>query len=201
MVTPAVLRLDTDEKVVLEAPGLSAPTEANILVQDFPQKRKVLFQVRKQLNPAEGMMAIATVKVCPHPVSPNPNPNPNPIHSMVLCSQDCTQTLRKWGGNNPALFAGPTIWDIRAVYPWDGGVFLLRDPHGTILAHKKHLFLHTKHRSGVGVGHSPSNKIRLCAGSGGVCRGYILKSHFYINKTPKTFLFRAKNEAWGFPGQ
>lgn len=63
MVTPAVLRLDTDEKVVLEAPGLSAPTEANILVQDFPQKRKVLFQVRKQLNPAEGMMAIATVKV------------------------------------------------------------------------------------------------------------------------------------------
>ena len=132
---------------------------------------------------------------------PNPNPNPNPIHSVVLCSQDCTQTLRKWGGNNPALFAGPTIWDIRAVYPWDGGVFLLRDPHGTILAHKKHLFLHTKHRSGVGVGHSPSNKIRLCAGSGGVCRGYILKSHFYINKTPKTFLFRAKNEAWGFPGQ
>uniref|UniRef100_A0A8B9TC73 Complement C3 n=1 Tax=Anas platyrhynchos TaxID=8839 RepID=A0A8B9TC73_ANAPL len=38
MVTPALLRLETEEQVVLEAPGLSVPTEATILVQDFPQK-------------------------------------------------------------------------------------------------------------------------------------------------------------------
>ncbi|XP_035427750.2 complement C3 isoform X1 [Cygnus atratus] len=63
MVTPAVLRLETDEQVVLEAPGLSAPTEATILVQDFPQKRQVLHQVRRQLNATHGMMTTATIKV------------------------------------------------------------------------------------------------------------------------------------------
>ncbi|XP_068854151.1 A.superbus venom factor 1-like isoform X2 [Aphelocoma coerulescens] len=63
MVTPAVLRLETDEHVVLEAPGLTAATEASLMVQDFPQKRQVLFQVRVPLSPAEGMMATATIKV------------------------------------------------------------------------------------------------------------------------------------------
>ncbi|XP_048149058.1 complement C3 isoform X1 [Corvus hawaiiensis] len=63
MVTPAVLRLETDEHVVLEAPGLTTATEASLMVQDFPQKRQVLFQVRVPLSPAEGMMATATIKV------------------------------------------------------------------------------------------------------------------------------------------
>nr|XP_041567607.1 complement C3 isoform X2 [Taeniopygia guttata] len=63
MVTPAVLRLETDEQVVLEAPGLSTATEATLMVQDFPQKRQVLFQTRVALSPAEGMMATATIKV------------------------------------------------------------------------------------------------------------------------------------------
>ncbi|XP_039236476.1 complement C3 [Pipra filicauda] len=63
LVTPAVLRLETDERVVLEAPGLSAATEATLLVQDFPQKRQTLFQTRLPLSPAEGMMATATVRV------------------------------------------------------------------------------------------------------------------------------------------
>ncbi|XP_037982232.1 A.superbus venom factor 1-like [Motacilla alba alba] len=63
MVTPAVLRLETDEQVVLEAPGLSAATEASLLVQDFPLKRQVLFQTRVALSPAGGMMATATIKV------------------------------------------------------------------------------------------------------------------------------------------
>uniref|UniRef100_A0A8B9TH75 Complement C3 n=1 Tax=Anas platyrhynchos TaxID=8839 RepID=A0A8B9TH75_ANAPL len=64
MVTPALLRLETEEQVVLEAPGLSVPTEATILVQDFPQKRQVLHQVRRQLNATHGMMTTATIKVC-----------------------------------------------------------------------------------------------------------------------------------------
>ena len=67
MVTPAVLRLGTEERVVLEAPGLTAPTEATLLVQDFPLKRHVLYQVRMQLSPAEGMLATTTIKVCHHP--------------------------------------------------------------------------------------------------------------------------------------
>uniref|UniRef100_A0A803VUV4 Anaphylatoxin-like domain-containing protein n=1 Tax=Ficedula albicollis TaxID=59894 RepID=A0A803VUV4_FICAL len=61
--TPAVLRLETDELVVLEAPGVAAATEASLRVQDFPQKRQILFETRLALSPAEGMMATATIKV------------------------------------------------------------------------------------------------------------------------------------------
>ncbi|CAN0019716.1 unnamed protein product [Bubo scandiacus] len=63
MVTPAVLRLETEEQVVLEAPGLTAPAEATLLVQDFPLKRHVLYQIRVPLSPAEGMLATTTIKV------------------------------------------------------------------------------------------------------------------------------------------
>ncbi|XP_063276896.1 complement C3 [Prinia subflava] len=63
LVTPAVLRLEADELVVLEAPGLAAAAEASLMVQDFPQKRQVLFQTRLALSPAQGMMATATIKV------------------------------------------------------------------------------------------------------------------------------------------
>ncbi|XP_072704480.1 complement C3 [Ciconia boyciana] len=63
MVTPAVLRLETEERVVLEVPGLTAAAEATITVQDFPLKRQVLYQTRVPLSPAEGMLATATIKV------------------------------------------------------------------------------------------------------------------------------------------
>uniref|UniRef100_A0A8C8B5L0 Complement C3 n=1 Tax=Otus sunia TaxID=257818 RepID=A0A8C8B5L0_9STRI len=63
MVTPAVLRLETEEQVVVEAPGLTAPAEATLLVQDFPLKRHVLYQIRVPLSPAEGMLATTTIKV------------------------------------------------------------------------------------------------------------------------------------------
>ena len=65
--TPAVLRLETEEQVVLEAPGLTAQAEATLLVQDFPLKRHVLYQIRVPLSPAEGMLATTTIKVCHHP--------------------------------------------------------------------------------------------------------------------------------------
>uniref|UniRef100_A0A663E5R0 Complement C3 n=1 Tax=Aquila chrysaetos chrysaetos TaxID=223781 RepID=A0A663E5R0_AQUCH len=65
MVTPAVLRLETEERVVLEAPGLTTVTEATLLVQDFPLKRHVLYQVRVSLSPAEGMLATTTIKALP----------------------------------------------------------------------------------------------------------------------------------------
>ncbi|XP_056366435.1 complement C3 isoform X4 [Oenanthe melanoleuca] len=63
MVTPAVLRLETDELVLLEAPGAAAAAEASLRVQDFPLKRQILFETRVALSPAEGMMATATIKV------------------------------------------------------------------------------------------------------------------------------------------
>uniref|UniRef100_A0A8C4UFV8 Complement C3 n=1 Tax=Falco tinnunculus TaxID=100819 RepID=A0A8C4UFV8_FALTI len=65
MVTPAVLRLETEEQVVLEAPGLNSQTEATILVQDFPLKRHVFYQTRVPLSPAEGMLATTTIKSLP----------------------------------------------------------------------------------------------------------------------------------------
>ncbi|XP_068779081.1 complement C3 [Struthio camelus] len=63
MVTPALLRLEAEELVVLEALGLSAVTEVTLVVQDFPFKRQVLYQVRVGLNPAEGMLGSATIKL------------------------------------------------------------------------------------------------------------------------------------------
>ncbi|KAM4643823.1 complement C3 isoform 1-T1 [Amazona ochrocephala] len=63
MVTPAVLRLEAEERVVLEAPGLSAAAEATLLVQDFPHKRQLLHQSRVELSPGAGMVANATIKV------------------------------------------------------------------------------------------------------------------------------------------
>uniref|UniRef100_A0A803VV77 Anaphylatoxin-like domain-containing protein n=1 Tax=Ficedula albicollis TaxID=59894 RepID=A0A803VV77_FICAL len=45
------------------APGVAAATEASLRVQDFPQKRQILFETRLALSPAEGMMATATIKV------------------------------------------------------------------------------------------------------------------------------------------
>jgi len=67
MVTPAVLRLETEEQVVLEAPGLNAAAEATLLVQDFPLKRHVIYQIRVPLRPDNGMLATTTIKVCHHP--------------------------------------------------------------------------------------------------------------------------------------
>uniref|UniRef100_A0A8C4JAS1 Complement C3 n=1 Tax=Dromaius novaehollandiae TaxID=8790 RepID=A0A8C4JAS1_DRONO len=63
MVAPAVLRLEAEELVVLEAPGLSSATEVTVAVQDFPLKRQVLYQVRVQLSPAEGMLGTAAIKL------------------------------------------------------------------------------------------------------------------------------------------
>uniref|UniRef100_A0A8C3JYF4 Complement C3 n=1 Tax=Calidris pygmaea TaxID=425635 RepID=A0A8C3JYF4_9CHAR len=65
MVTPAVLRLETEEQVVVEAPGLTSPTEVTILVQDFPLKRHMIYQTRLPLTPAGGMLATGTIKVLP----------------------------------------------------------------------------------------------------------------------------------------
>uniref|UniRef100_A0A8C5J6C9 Complement C3 n=1 Tax=Junco hyemalis TaxID=40217 RepID=A0A8C5J6C9_JUNHY len=58
MVTPAMLRLETDELVLLEAPGVTTATQALLLVQDFPQKRQVLFRTNA-LPQAPGKQFVA----------------------------------------------------------------------------------------------------------------------------------------------
>ncbi|XP_065275519.1 complement C3-like [Emys orbicularis] len=63
LITPNVLRVESEEKVVVEAHGLNAPTAVTVIVQDFPLKKNILYQVQTDLNPANGMMGTAVIKV------------------------------------------------------------------------------------------------------------------------------------------
>ncbi|XP_070597683.1 A.superbus venom factor 1 [Erythrolamprus reginae] len=63
LITPGVLRTDTDEQILLEAHGDNAPKQLDILIQDFPRKQKTLFQKKVDINPAEGMLATPTIKI------------------------------------------------------------------------------------------------------------------------------------------
>ncbi|XP_030403312.1 complement C3-like [Gopherus evgoodei] len=63
LITPNVLRVESEEKVVVEAHGLSAPITVTIIVQDFPFKKNILYQVQTNLNPENGMMGTAIIKV------------------------------------------------------------------------------------------------------------------------------------------
>lgn len=63
LITPNVLRVESEEKVVVEANGLNAATEVTITVHDFPFKRQVLYLIKANLNPDEGMLTTATIKV------------------------------------------------------------------------------------------------------------------------------------------
>uniref|UniRef100_A0A8C5F2S9 Complement C3 n=1 Tax=Gopherus evgoodei TaxID=1825980 RepID=A0A8C5F2S9_9SAUR len=62
LITPNVLRVESEEKVVVEAHGLSAPITVTIIVQDFPFKKNILYQVQTNLNPENGMMGTAIIK-------------------------------------------------------------------------------------------------------------------------------------------
>ncbi|XP_063150450.1 complement C3 [Candoia aspera] len=63
LITPGVLRTDTDEKIVVEAHGENAPKQLDISVHDFPQKQKTLYQTQANMNPAEGMIVTPTIKI------------------------------------------------------------------------------------------------------------------------------------------
>uniref|UniRef100_A0A8C3I639 Complement C3 n=1 Tax=Chrysemys picta bellii TaxID=8478 RepID=A0A8C3I639_CHRPI len=63
LITPNVLRVESEEKVVVEAHGLNAPVAVTVIVQDFPLKKNILYQVQIDLNPANGMMGTAVIKV------------------------------------------------------------------------------------------------------------------------------------------
>ncbi|XP_050781017.1 A.superbus venom factor 1-like [Gopherus flavomarginatus] len=63
LITPNVLRVESEEKVVVEAHGLNAPIAVTVTVHDFPLKEHILYQVQTDLNPANGMMGTAVIKV------------------------------------------------------------------------------------------------------------------------------------------
>uniref|UniRef100_A0A8C3HKB8 Complement C3 n=1 Tax=Chrysemys picta bellii TaxID=8478 RepID=A0A8C3HKB8_CHRPI len=72
LITPNVLRVESEEKVVVEAHGLNAPIAVTVIVQDFPLKQHILYQVQTDLNPANGMIGTAVIKVCKTPASGHP---------------------------------------------------------------------------------------------------------------------------------
>ncbi|XP_067416528.1 A.superbus venom factor 1-like [Emydura macquarii macquarii] len=63
LITPNVLRVESEEKVVVEAHGLTNTIEVTITVQDFPLKKHILYQVKTNLAPENGMMGTALIKV------------------------------------------------------------------------------------------------------------------------------------------
>ncbi|XP_054859268.1 LOW QUALITY PROTEIN: complement C3 [Eublepharis macularius] len=63
LITPNILRVESEEKIVVEAHGLNVQTEVTITVYDFPQKKKALYLVQASLQPDNGMMVTPTIKV------------------------------------------------------------------------------------------------------------------------------------------
>ncbi|XP_058023966.1 A.superbus venom factor 1-like [Ahaetulla prasina] len=62
LITPGVLRTDTEEQILVEAHGDNNPKQLNILVHDFPRKQKALFHGRVDMDPAGGMLVTPTIK-------------------------------------------------------------------------------------------------------------------------------------------
>uniref|UniRef100_A0A670KI63 Complement C3 n=1 Tax=Podarcis muralis TaxID=64176 RepID=A0A670KI63_PODMU len=63
LITPSVLRVETDETIVVEAHGSNFDTEVTVSVHDFPQKKNTLYMVKVPMNPANGMMVTPAIKV------------------------------------------------------------------------------------------------------------------------------------------
>lgn len=63
LITPDILRVESEEQVVVEAHGLNVPTEVTISVQDFPQRKNTLYLVKTNLNSENKMMAVTSIKI------------------------------------------------------------------------------------------------------------------------------------------
>lgn len=63
--------METEERVVVEAHGLNAPTVVTVTVQDFPHKKHVLYQVPINLKLVNGILEAGTdiIKVGKTPAS------------------------------------------------------------------------------------------------------------------------------------
>uniref|UniRef100_A0A8D0GW61 Anaphylatoxin-like domain-containing protein n=1 Tax=Sphenodon punctatus TaxID=8508 RepID=A0A8D0GW61_SPHPU len=63
LITPNVLRVGSEEKIVVEAHGLSGNVEVTITVKDFPLEKTTFFNVQTRLNSENGMMGTALIRV------------------------------------------------------------------------------------------------------------------------------------------
>uniref|UniRef100_A0A8C7DXB0 Complement C3 n=1 Tax=Naja naja TaxID=35670 RepID=A0A8C7DXB0_NAJNA len=75
LITPAVLRTDTEEQILVEAHGDNTPKQLDIFVHDFPRKQKTLFQTRVDMNPAGGMLVTPTIEIPANEVSTDSRQN------------------------------------------------------------------------------------------------------------------------------
>ena len=63
MITPNILRLESEETVVLEAHGGQGNIQVSVTVHDFPAKKQVLSNENTQLNSNNGYLSTVTIKV------------------------------------------------------------------------------------------------------------------------------------------
>uniref|UniRef100_A0A8D0GLW7 Anaphylatoxin-like domain-containing protein n=1 Tax=Sphenodon punctatus TaxID=8508 RepID=A0A8D0GLW7_SPHPU len=66
LITPNVLRVGSEEKIVVEAHGLSGNVEVTITVKDFPLEKTTFFNVQTRLNSENGMMGTALIRIPAH---------------------------------------------------------------------------------------------------------------------------------------
>nr|AAW69835.1 complement component C3 [Notamacropus eugenii] len=66
MLTPNVLRLESEEQLILEAHGAAGDVPVEVSIHDFPQKKQVLYSQKITLNNANNYLGTITVKVPAH---------------------------------------------------------------------------------------------------------------------------------------
>ncbi|XP_053574214.1 complement C3 [Bombina bombina] len=63
LISPNVLRVESEETFVLDAQGHNAAFDADIVIQDFPQKKITLVQTKVSLNSANGFLGVVKVQI------------------------------------------------------------------------------------------------------------------------------------------
>eukprot|EP00079_Xenopus_tropicalis_P019381 XP_012808981.1 PREDICTED: complement C3-like [Xenopus tropicalis] len=88
LITPSLLRVETEETIVVDAQGHNSAFEANILIQDFPQKKLSLASAKVSLNNNNGFLGSGTVKI-PSDQLPKETRN-NQFVYVIVRSGSCT---------------------------------------------------------------------------------------------------------------
>ncbi|KAE8620182.1 hypothetical protein XENTR_v10010134 [Xenopus tropicalis] len=63
LITPNLLRAESEETIIIDAQGQNAAFEAEIIIQEFPQKKLNLVSAKVALNSNNGFLGTATVKI------------------------------------------------------------------------------------------------------------------------------------------